>query len=185
MSARTARPRVLVAMCTEHVAETYEQSLQEEYDVDTATSVEAAFDIVDEDHDVVVFDRQLSEDADVVVVDELQKRGNDCRVVLVFDEEPEASVLELGCTDYLVTPVDDRAVNATVGRVIRIGEYVARRRELGSKKLKRNVMEVEATGNDLADDDTYRELTAEIERLESVIDEIEAELGLEDVDRFL
>lgn len=172
-------------MGIEHIAETYEQALQDEYEVDTATSVEEALDVIDEDHDVVILDRQLSQETDLVIVDELQKQGVDCRIVLVFDEEPTASVLELGCTDYLVTPVDGQELTETVGRVVQIGEYVDRRRELGSKKLTRNVMEVEHSESELADDDTYQELTAEIERLESAVDEIEDELGLEDVDRFL
>lgn len=185
MPAQTASARVLVVMGIEHIAETYEQSLQDEYEVDTAVGLEEAFAVIDEDHDVVILDRQLSQDTDVVVVDELQKQGVDCRIILVFDEEPQTSVLELGCTDYIVTPVDGQELNETVRRVIQIGEYVDRRRELGSKKLTRNVMEVEHSESELASDDTYRELTAEIERLESVVDDIEAELGLEDVDRFL
>jgi DNA-binding response OmpR family regulator len=172
-------------MGIEHIVETYAESLQDEYDVDTATSVAEALGVIDDDHDVVVIDRQLSREADVVVVDELQKRGVDCRIVLVLDEEPSESVLELGCTDYLVTPVDGQELTETVRRVLRIGEYVDRRRELGSKKLTRNVMEVEHSEHELADDESYRELNAEIERLEAVVDEIEAELGLEDIDRFL
>ncbi len=185
MSAQTASPRVLVVTDIQHIAETYAQSLQRQHVVDTATSIEEALEVIDGDHDVVVLNRQLSQNADVGVVDELQKRGDDCQVVLVFDDEPEASVLELGCTDYLVTPVDGQELSETVGRVVRIGEYVDRRRELGSKKLTRNVMEVEQTESELADNDAYQELNAEIDRLESEIDEIEAELGLEDVDRFV
>jgi len=130
VSEQTAPPRVLVVMGIEHIAETYEQTLQDEYEVDTATGVAEALDVIGEDHDVVILDGQLSQDADVVIVDELQKRGVDCRIVLVFDEEPAASVLELGCTDYLVTPVDGEELNETVGRVIQIGKYVDRRREL-------------------------------------------------------
>lgn len=185
MSVQTAAPRVLVVEDEPEVAETYRTALRDEFEVDLATSAEEALDIVADGHDVVVVDQRLSDRPGDHVISEINERNLACRIVKVLEEEPEVGVLELRCTDYVVTPVDGQELIETVGRVVRIGEYADRRRELGSKKLKRNVMEVEHSRSELADDETYQELNDEIRRLEAAVDEIESELGLENVDRFL
>jgi DNA-binding response OmpR family regulator len=185
VSASSDAPTVLVVDDEERVAETYRLRLESEYDVDVAVGGEEALDRIDDAYDVVLLDRRMPEIAGDEVLEEIRARDVDSRVVMVTAVDPDFDLVEMQCDDYVVKPIDKETLHEVVERVLTIAEYSERRQELGAKKLKRNVLEVEMREGDLEDSEQYRRLEAEITALEMDVDDIEDELGLEDVDRFL
>ncbi|MFB6232621.1 MAG: response regulator [Haloarculaceae archaeon] len=178
-------PRVLVVDDEQRVAETYRLRLEDDYDVEVATSGKEALEVVDHEHDVVLLDRRMPGVTGDEVLAELNSRDIDAQIVMVTAVEPDPSVVELQCTDYVVKPVENPELSEVVERALALREYSDRRQELGTKKLKRNVLEVELSEYELEESEQYHELNAEIERLEREVDSLEADLGLENVDRFV
>jgi len=174
-------PRILVVDDDENVVETFRIRLQDEYDVDVATSGQEALKRASDEHDVVLLDRQMPGLSGDQVLEELVQRNHDCRVIMVTAVEPDPSILDLSCTDYVVKPVDGPELERAIDRALRISEYDDRQRELSSKKLKRNVLEVELTDHELQESERYQRLVADIDRLESEVDELESSLDLDDV----
>jgi len=178
-------PRVLVVDDEERVADTYRLRLTDEYDVDDVTSGREALDIVGERHDVVLLDRRMPDISGDEVLEEIRSTELDCQVVMVTAVDPDFDLVEMQCDDYIVKPVDRETLQDIVERVLQIAEYSERRRTLGAKKLKRNVLEVEMRESELAQNEEYQGLETSIDELEAEVDDLENELGLEEVDRFL
>lgn len=178
-------PRVLVVDDEESVVEMYTATLPAAYDVVTATSGARALDVVDDGFDVVVLDRRMSEISGDEVLEAIHRRGIDCHIIMVTAVEPDSSVIDLQWTDYVVKPIRPEALREVVERGLRIVEYSDRRRELTSKKLRRNVLEVELDAETLEDSAEYQRLLADIERLETEIATLEDGLERQDIERVL
>jgi CheY-like chemotaxis protein len=176
---------VLIVEDEEAVAETYRIRLAEEYDVTVATSGEEGLDRVDDDTDVVLLDRRMPGTSGDEVLDEIRRRGLDCRVVLVTAVDPDFDIVDMGCDDYVVKPVTQSDLQEAVERALTIAEYNETLQELSALKLKRNVIEVELAEPDLEDSEQYQRLTQEIARLEAELDALEDELDLEAVEMYL
>jgi DNA-binding response OmpR family regulator len=185
VSTPSDRARVLIVDDEERVADTYRLRLQSTYDVDVALGGRDALELVSDDHDVVLLDRRMPDISGDEVLDEIRSRDLDCKVVMVTAVDPDFDIVEMQCDDYIVKPVDDGQLQEVVDRVLRIAEYSERRQKLGAKKLKRNVLELEMRDDELGDSEEYQRLEDEIADLETEVDELEDELGLENVDRFL
>jgi DNA-binding response OmpR family regulator len=185
VSPSSDRPRVLVVDDEERLADTYQLRLEGTYDVDVALGGREALKTVSEDHDVVLLDRRMPDISGDEVLDEIRSRDLGCKVVMVTAVDPDFDIVEMQCDDYVVKPVDNGQLLDVIDRVLRIAEYSDRRQKLGAKKLKRNVLELEMRDSELADSEEYRKLEREIDELTEDVDELEDELGLEEVDRFL
>lgn len=176
---------MLVVDDEEPVVEMYTAAFPDEYDVVAATSGADALDIVDDGFDVVVLDRRMPEVSGDEVLEGIHRRGVDCQVVLVTAVEPDRSVIDLQWTDYVVKPIRPAALKEVVERCLRIAAYSDRRQELTSKKLKRNVLEVELDAATLEDSAEYQRLLADIERLEAEVAALENSLESRDIERAL
>jgi CheY-like chemotaxis protein len=150
-----------------------------------ATSGEEGLDRVDDDTDVVLLDRRMPGTSGDEVLDEIRRRGLDCRVVLVTAVDPDFDIVDMGCDDYVVKPVTQSDLQEAVERALTIAEYNETLQELSALKLKRNVIEVELAEPDLEDSEQYQRLTQEIARLEAELDALEDELDLEAVEMYL
>ena len=185
MSEETNPPRVLVVDDEERVATTYELRLGGEYETTVALSGEEAIDRVDDTYDVVLLDRRMPDYSGNEVAEEIRKRGLDCRIVMVTAVDPDFDIAEMDIDDYVVKPVTRDELHTVVERALTISEYNDQVQELSSLKLKRNVLEVEMAHNELADNPQYQELTADIETLETELDEMEDTLDVDQVDLYL
>ncbi len=185
MSGQEGRATVLIVDDEERVAETYKIRLRDDYAVDIATGGREALEMVDDGYDVVLLDRRMPDVSGDEVLEEIRDRGLSCKVVMVTAVDPDVTLVEMDCDDYIVKPVAKNELHEAIDRALRIATYGERRQELGAKKLKRNVLEVEMHEEELQQSDQYQALEAEIEALETEVDELEAELGIEEVDRFL
>lgn len=150
----------------------YERFLGSEYRVATAASGDAAIDRLDDDLDVVLLDRRMPETSGEEVLAAIHERGLDCRVAMVTAVPPDFDIVELGIDEYIVKPVTRLEVCRTVERLLLFEEFTERRRELNARRIKRNVLSIEKTGEELRESEEYRRLSREIERLERTVAEL-------------
>jgi DNA-binding response OmpR family regulator len=185
VNAETDRPRVLIVDDEERVANTYELRLGDEYDTTVTLSGEEALQVVDETFDVVLLDRRMRGTNGDQALEEIRRRGLDCRVVMLTAVDPDFDITDMEFDDYVVKPVDKDELRAVVERALTISEYNEQVQELSSLKLKRNVLEVELGDHELEESEKYQRLVSDIERLESEIEEMEETLELDQVDLYL
>lgn len=186
MAVEDGPPSVLVVDDEPPLAEAFASALAGKYDVTTAHSGEDALAQLDPGIDVVLLDRRMPDMAGDEVLDRMHRRSVDPRIALVTAVQPDFDIIEMGIDHYLVKPVDGDTLNQAVDTLVALDTYRDAKAKLSTKRLKRNVLEVEKTGDELADNAAYQELEAEIETLEHEIATIEADFGgpselLEDV----
>jgi len=184
-----AAARVLVVDDERDLADTYASRLADSYDVTAVYSGEDAVRELGNGYDVMLLDRRMPGLSGSEVLEERRDRGLALRVVLVTAVDPEFDLPDVPYDDYLVKPVDSAALHRAVERALALAAYNDRLQELNSLRLERNVLEVEAGEENPEGDETYQELTAEIElvraELADLEREIERDFDLEDVELYL
>jgi len=168
---------VLIVDDERAVTDAYAAQLRHEYDVRTAYGGVEAIEMLASDLDVVLLDRRMPIVSGNEVLAEIEERGLRCRVAMVTAVDPDFDIIDMGCDDYIVKPVTRDEITEVVDRLVKLSEYNDRLRELSSKKLKRNVLEVEKTDSELAESDTFQRLQREISEMEETIEGIADELG--------
>ncbi len=169
---------VLIVDDEKHAVDTYAAALDDEYDVRTAYGGEDGLARIDEDVDVVLLDRRLSEMSGNEVLQEIKDRHLDCRVAMVTAVNPDFDILSLGVDDYVVKPVGKERLLATVERLLALKEHDDAYQELSSLKVKRNVLAVEKPAAELADNEEFGRLESRIAELETQLEDIESEFEL-------
>lgn len=185
MTSATDPPRVLIVDDEERVGKTYDLRLSGEYDTEVVLSGDEALQMIDEDFDVVLLDRRMPGMSGDEVLEEIRKRGLDCRIVMLTAVDPDFDIAEMDMDDYVVKPVDKDELQSVVDRALTISEYNEQVQELSSLKLKRNVLEVELSDAELENSEKYQRLESEIRRLESEIESMEDTLDIDQVDLYL
>jgi DNA-binding response OmpR family regulator len=185
VSEKTDSPRVLLVDDEERVAKTYELRLGTDYETTVALNGHEALDLIDNSYDVVLLDRRMPEISGDELVEKIRSRGIDCRIVMVTAVDPDFDITEMDIDDYVVKPVTREELHKVVDRALTISEYNERIQELSSLKLKRNVLEVEMSQNELEDNPQYRKLSEQIEDLEAEINQMEDTLDVDQVDLYL
>jgi DNA-binding response OmpR family regulator len=185
VSEKTESPRVLLVDDEERVAKTYELRLGTDYETTVALNGHEALDTIDDSYDVVLLDRRMPEISGDELVEEIRNRGIDCRIVMVTAVDPDFDITEMDIDDYVVKPVTREELHTVVERALTISEYNERIQKLSSLKLKRNVLEVELSKNELEDNPQYAELSEQVEQLEAEIDAMEDTLDVDQVDLYL
>jgi len=181
----SVHPRVLIVDDEERVADTYKLRLGEGYEVEIALSGKEALETIDEEFDVVLLDRRMSEMSGDEVLEEIRKRGLDCRVVMVTAVDPDFDITEMDFDDYVVKPVEKEQLQDVVDHAVKISEYNEQMQELSALKLKRNVLEVELPSHELDESPKYQTLVESIENQKEAIRELEDDLDLDQVDLYL
>ncbi len=169
-------PRVLVVEDDADLAALYASILRPTYTVRTAHSGDEAVDALDFEPDVVFLDRDLSDTSGEALIDVLQAERVDARIAMVTDETPDFDIIELGIDDYLAKPVVHSALHETVQRLLTLEALDDTKCELSSKRIKRNLLEVEKPAADLAEHAGFRRLQREIAALEREVSRLESEL---------
>ncbi len=173
---------VLVVEDERHLADLYAEYLADSYDVVTAYSGEEGVERLSDDVDVLLVDRRMPVLSGNEVLAAVAERDVDPRVAMVTSSVPDFDIIEFGVDDYLVKPVTREELNAVVERLLAVEEYTRLLRELTNMKLTRNVLRIEKSRRELARSERYRELDAEIERLQSRVDDLAAHIDLEEAD---
>ncbi|MEF8821451.1 MAG: response regulator [Halovenus sp.] len=171
---------VLIIEDETELADMYAAYLPDDYDVEIADGGEAGLETLDDEYDLVLLDRRMPVVSGNEVLAAIEKRNLDCRVAMVTAVNPDFDIIDLRIDDYLVKPVTRAELTETVRRLLKLDEYNDRVNDLTSKKLKRNVLEVEKTQAELADNPEFERLNREIADLEQEVDELATELDIED-----
>jgi len=179
------RPTVLVVEDEHDLADLYSDYLGDAFEVRLAYSGEEALEMLVEDLDVVLLDRRMPVVSGNEVLAAIEEGDLTCRVAMVTAVNPDFDIIDLRIDDYLVKPVTREEVLDTVDRLLTIDEYNERVQELTSKKLKRNVLEVEKTTSELADSEEFQRLSSQIEELEREVESIAENLDAENLQRYI
>lgn len=173
-------PSVLIVEDEKPIAELYQQVLSREYEVDSVHNGGEALQRIDESLDVVILDRRLPGMSGDEILDQISSRDLDCRVAMVSAVDPDFDVIEMGFDDYLVKPVENQALRETVDRLLALDEYEELYQELSSKLVKKNIIQVEKTEEQLESHAEYQALVSRIDELEEKLDSIEQDQEFDD-----
>jgi len=176
---------VLVVEDEQELADLYAEYLTDSYEVQVVYSGEEAIEMVSDDIDAMLLDRRMPAVSGNEVLSTLERQNIECRVALVTAVNPDFDIIDLRIDDYVVKPITRREMHETVERLLRIDEYNERMQELTSKKLKRNVLEVEKTRAELQESEEFDRLTEEIARIEETVESIADDLDAKNLERYI
>jgi DNA-binding response OmpR family regulator len=177
---------VLVVDDERHLADLYTDYLAEEFEVLTAYGGEEALDLLDAHTvDVTLLDRRMPDISGDEVLAGINDADEEVRVAMVTAVNPGFDIIDMGCDEYLVKPVSREDLLDVVRRLLKLSEYSEKHQQLTSKKLTRNVLQVEKSGPELAESERYERLTGEIEELEAELDGLSDDLEFEDLQRHI
>ena len=116
-------PTVLAVDDEPDLVELYRVYLQDEYDVRLAKGGEEALSRMDDDIDVVLLDRRMSDLTGHEVLSEMRAAGYDAQVAMVTAVEPDVDVVDMPFDDYQTKPVSREDVRALVAVLLRRAEF--------------------------------------------------------------
>ncbi|KDS91994.1 histidine kinase [Halorubrum saccharovorum] len=117
-------PRILVVDDEREVADAYALRLRGECAVETAYGGREALSTVeDQTVDIVLLDRHMPDISGDEVLETLEERGFEGRVVMVTAIDPGFDVLDLPFDDYLCKPVDRADIRSVVDHQRRVLAY--------------------------------------------------------------
>ncbi|MEZ3144390.1 response regulator [Halobaculum sp. MBLA0143] len=161
--------RVLVVDDEKEVADAYALRLRNVCDVEAAYSGPEALATVDEETvDIVLLDRRMPEMSGDEVLQRLDERGFEGRVIMLTAVDPGFDVLDLPFDDYLRKPVEREGLEAaidhhrTVLAYDLLGEYF-------SQESKRAVIAAEIPAEERDGNERYCEVAAAVDTLEARI----------------
>jgi DNA-binding response OmpR family regulator len=173
-------PTVLVVEDEESLVNIYEKWLEDEYDVRTATSGDAALAQLDSQVDVVLLDRLMPGMSGDEVLAEIRDRTDECRVAMVTAVEPDFDILQMGFDDYLTKPVEREELQGTVERLLARGSFAQLERELYSLVSKQAALQSSKSVNHLENNEEYQRLRERVEALREELDVALPEFGSSD-----
>lgn len=179
---------VLVAEDEQHLADLYTDYLAGDFEVLTAYGGEGAMEYLDDpdaDVDVALLDRRMPDLSGDKVLATINEDSYEIRVAMVTAVNPGFDIIDMGCDEYLIKPVSRDELLETVHRLLKLSEYSDKHQELTSKQLTRNVLQVEKSAPELAENDRYQRLESEIEDIEAQLDDISEDLDFEDLQRHI
>ena len=156
---------ILVVEDKPELAELYSGWLSEKYPVRVANDGPEALEEYDEDVEVVLLDRQLPGMNGSAVLSMLQDRKGDPQVAMVTAVEPEVDVVEMGFDAYVTKPIREDDIFELVNHLLHRRVYDENVRQLFAAISKQIALEKEYSPEELADDQQYQYLLAEIEKL--------------------
>ncbi len=156
---------ILVVEDEPELAELYSGWLAQEYPVRVAHDGPEALEEYDEDVEVVLLDRQLPGMNGSAVLSMLQDREGDPQVAMVTAVEPEVDVVEMGFDAYVTKPIREDDIFELVDHLLHRRVYDENVRKLFAAISKQIALEKEHSPEELADNQQYQYLLAEIEKL--------------------
>jgi len=162
-------PTVLVVDDNRAIANTYTAFLSDEYTVHTAYDGREALDTLDAEIDVVLLDRRMPEVSGDAVLEEIESRQLDCRVVMLTAVDPDFDIIDMGFDEYLVKPIEREELNEVVEEMIERATYDDDFRHFLSLISKKHTLEEEKSSAELEASDEYQKIEQRLEEHESEV----------------
>lgn len=170
MTATQQSERVLVVDDEEAVADLYGTWLASDHDVITAYDGDSALELVDDSIDVVFLDRQMPGRSGDEVLDVVDERGLDCRVVMVTAVDPGFDIVEMPFDDYLIKPVTREALTESLDEMMTRDAYDDQMQEYFALVSKKATLDSQKNPAELAESEGYAEITEQVESLGQQVD---------------
>ncbi|PSP83450.1 hypothetical protein BRC83_06900 [Halobacteriales archaeon QS_1_68_17] len=162
-------PVVLVVDDNEAIANTYTAFLSEKFAVRTAYSGPEALDLLDESVEVVLLDRRMPELSGDAVLETIEERDLNCRIVMLTAVDPDFDIVEMGIDAYLVKPIERGELNDLVDEMLERSAYDDEFREFLALASKKAAIEAEMGSEALAESDEYERINRRLaERREEI-----------------
>jgi len=157
MADSTELPKALLVDDEKEVADAYALRLRGLCDIETVYGGESALEVIEESTiDVVLLDRHMPGMSGDEVLEALDDRGFDGRVIMVTAIDPGFDVLDMPFDDYLCKPLEREDLRGAVSQQCTVlgyqtlGEYF-------SVESTRSVLEAELPADEREENDAYRE----------------------------
>src|SRR6056297_2559170 len=162
-------PVVLVVDDNRAIANTYTAFLSDEYAVRTAYNGKEALEKLDAAVDVVLLDRRMPEVSGDAVLEEIESRQLDCRVVMLTAVDPDFDIIDMGFDEYLVKPIEREELNEVVREMLERATYDDDFRRFLALVSKKATLEEEKSSAELEASDEYSRIEDRLaERREQV-----------------
>jgi len=175
-TAKSEAATVLVVDDERDVAELYTTWLATAHDVRSAYDGPGALERIDDSVDVVFLDRQMPEMSGDEVLDAIEERGLDCRVVMVTAIDPDFDIIEMPFDDYLTKPVSRADLLETVESMVARDAYDDQLQRYFAMASKKATLESEKNPVELDANEQYREVSQRVEELREQADTAAAEI---------
>ncbi len=161
-------PTVMVVEDEPDVADLYERYLDDDYQVRLAQTAEEAYEIFDDDVDVLLLDRRLPGASGDELLADLRAEEFTGPVAMITAIEPDVDIVDLPFDAYVEKPIDDETLRDTVERLAHRAMFEQTSRELFRLTAKK--ASLDAAGGDHQDHEAYGRLIARIRELERDLD---------------
>lgn len=162
-------PTVLVVDDNRAIANTYTAFLSDEYTVRTAYDGSEALEELDPDVDVVLLDRRMPGVSGDAVLEEIESRQLDCRVVMLTAVDPDFDIVDMGFDEYIVKPIEREELNDVVQEMVERSTYDDDFRRFLTLVSKKTTLESEKAIDELEASEEYQKIEDRLaERREQV-----------------
>jgi len=161
---------VLIVDDEQSLADLYAYWIDEVAEAWTAYDGEEALEKLDEGVDVMLLDRRMPGLSGDEVVEAVEERGLDVRIVMVTAVDPGFDIVDMGIDDYLIKPVDQPELIETVERMVVRSSYDDQLQEKFQLVEKKVTLEAAKTPHELEESEEYAELIRRLEALERDLD---------------
>lgn len=161
---------VLIVDDEQSLADLYAYWIDEFAEARTAYDGTEALEQLDEDVDVMLLDRRMPGLSGDEVVDEVEKRGLDVRIVMVTAVDPGFDIVDMEIDDYLIKPVDQPELVETVERMMVRSTYDDQLQEKFQLVEKKVTLEAAKTPHELEESEEYGDLTRRLDAIERELD---------------
>jgi DNA-binding response OmpR family regulator len=172
---------VLIADDEQSVADDLAATLQPKYTTTVAYSGESAIELIDDTIDVVLLDRRMPGLSGDDVLQRIRRQEYACQVAMVTAVDPGFDIIDMPFDAYITKPVAADDLTSTVHRLVQRSKFDAALGEYVTLVSKRSALEQEYSADELAQTEEFHDLIAEIERLETKVSDLSADLPDEEL----
>jgi len=177
MTAKSKAMRILVVDDEQDIADLYAMWLEAEYETTVAYDGTSALNRVDGTTDLVLLDRQMPGASGDQVLEEIDERGIDCRVVMVTAVDPDFDIVEMPFDDYLTKPVTREELLEVVEEMQNRESYDDQLQEYFAVVSKKATLESEKNPAELEGSEAYAAINDRVAQLAEQADEHAAEVS--------
>jgi len=161
---------VLIVDDEQSLADLYAYWIDEFATARTAYDGTEALEELADEIDVMLLDRRMPGLSGDEVVEEVERRGLDVRIVMVTAVDPGFDIVDMGIDDYLIKPVDQPELVDTVERMLVRSTYDDQLQEKFQLVEKKVTLEAAKTPHELEESEEYAELTRRLDAIERDLD---------------